>query len=154
MISLTQQVGGNHYKEMGMQPFEFSLQNGWDAAAHSVLKYVARHKAKGGLQDLEKAIHICDIRADLLPAGGPKHHGYECNYLGRSYRLTPSSTAPPVITMLTFCGKNNILSHMPEFDALCELDDWVALGHMCREYHQAYANRMKTKIDRIIKTHY
>lgn len=66
-MSLTMQVGGNHYKGMKIEPFTFALVNCYDAACFSVLKYVSRHHVKNGLEDLRKASHICFIRADELP---------------------------------------------------------------------------------------
>ena len=55
------QVAGDHYKDMKIQPFEYSLANGLGPAEHSVLKYISRWKNKGGIADLEKAQHILQI---------------------------------------------------------------------------------------------
>lgn len=52
------QVGGDHYKKLKIQPMEYSLANGLDAAQHTVVKYITRFRDKGGIQDLEKAIHV------------------------------------------------------------------------------------------------
>lgn len=61
------QRGGEHYKKMGIQPFEFSMANRWDACAHTALKYVARFRDKGTpLLDLEKAYHCIQIRAATI----------------------------------------------------------------------------------------
>lgn len=66
MSALKDQVGGSHYKDMRMQPFEFTMANNWDPLAHTMLKYVTRHLAKNGLQDLEKAIHCAALRKELV----------------------------------------------------------------------------------------
>lgn len=66
-MSLLMQIGGNHYKGMKIEPFTFALVNNYDAASFSILKYVSRHRAKNGLEDLKKAAHICYIRAEELP---------------------------------------------------------------------------------------
>lgn len=58
------QVGGDHYKKMKIQPMEYSLANGLDAAQHTVVKYVSRFRDKGGIQDLEKAIHVIRMLID------------------------------------------------------------------------------------------
>lgn len=55
------QVGGDHYKSMKIQPMEFSLANKLDAAQHTIIKYVARFRDKGGIADLEKAKHTIDL---------------------------------------------------------------------------------------------
>ena len=59
------QVGGNHYKDMKIQPFEFSMANGFNAGQHSVIKYISRYKYKGGLEDLKKARHFIDMMIEL-----------------------------------------------------------------------------------------
>lgn len=56
------QEAGTHYVNMGMQPFHFSMVNGWDAGAFSILKYLSRHRSKNGLEDLKKARHFVDLR--------------------------------------------------------------------------------------------
>lgn len=62
MISaLDTQVGGNHYKEMPIQPMEYSMANGLDACQHTIIKYVTRFRQKGGIQDLEKARHVIEM---------------------------------------------------------------------------------------------
>lgn len=55
------QVGGNHYKDMAIQPGEFIRSNelGWYEG--NAIKYICRHKVKGGKQDIEKAIHYLEL---------------------------------------------------------------------------------------------
>ena len=57
----TTQVGGDHYSALGIQPMQYSLANGLDAAQHTIIKYVTRFRAKGGLADLQKARHCIDL---------------------------------------------------------------------------------------------
>lgn len=61
MSALQTQEGGDHYREMPMQPVEFIHANGLGFIEGSVIKYVCRHKRKNGRQDLEKAIHFLKI---------------------------------------------------------------------------------------------
>jgi hypothetical protein len=56
------QEGGTHYVTLPIQPIKFAMQNHWDSAAFSVLKYVTRHRSKNGLVDLKKARHFVDLR--------------------------------------------------------------------------------------------
>ena len=51
------QVGGNHYKEFAIQPSQYINKNRLEFAEGNVVKYVSRHKHKGGKQDILKAIH-------------------------------------------------------------------------------------------------
>lgn len=56
-----QQVGGNHYKKMKIQPTEYIIANGLNFAEGNVIKYITRHKDKGGVEDIKKAIHYCQL---------------------------------------------------------------------------------------------
>lgn len=55
------QVGGDHYKQMKIQPVDFIYENNIPYIEANVIKYVCRHKYKNGLQDLEKAKHYIDL---------------------------------------------------------------------------------------------
>jgi hypothetical protein len=54
-------VDGDHYQKLAIQPMQYSLLNGLDAAQHTVIKYVTRFRDKGGISDLEKAKHCIDM---------------------------------------------------------------------------------------------
>jgi hypothetical protein len=56
-----EQIGGNHYKQMMIQPLEYALENNLGICEHAVVKYISRWKAKGGVDDLRKCIHYCQI---------------------------------------------------------------------------------------------
>lgn len=68
MSSLSIQHGGNHYKGRAIQPVEFWANRKWDAFAGSILKYLTRWRDKGGIVDLEKALHFAQIRMELHAA--------------------------------------------------------------------------------------
>ena len=55
---LLTQVGGDHYKDMAIQPMVYSMANKMDACQHTIIKYVSRFRDKGGIADLEKAKQI------------------------------------------------------------------------------------------------
>lgn len=61
MKTLDTQIGGNHYKDMAIQPLEFIIENNLSFLQGNVLKYVCRYKSKNGIQDLNKARHYLDI---------------------------------------------------------------------------------------------
>lgn len=65
MTALDEQVGGSHYKDFEIQPVEFIHRNGIDFLSGNIIKYVCRWKAKGGLQDLEKAKHYVELLIEL-----------------------------------------------------------------------------------------
>lgn len=72
MNSLKRQIGGEHYKDMAMQPLEFIMANDIGFIEGNVIKYVCRHKNKNGIDDLRKARHYLDI---LIEAYDEKEPG-------------------------------------------------------------------------------
>lgn len=58
---LDKQVGGNHYRNMAIQPVEFIVANNIPYREANVIKYVCRHASKNGKQDLLKARHYIDM---------------------------------------------------------------------------------------------
>lgn len=59
------QVGGNHYKDMPIQPVEFIHANGIPYIEGAVIKYVCRWRNKNGLDDLQKALHFIELLMQL-----------------------------------------------------------------------------------------
>ena len=55
---LTAQVGGDHYKNLVIQPVEYITANNLSYLQGSVIKYVTRYQNKNGVEDLQKAIHF------------------------------------------------------------------------------------------------
>jgi hypothetical protein len=60
------QVGGDHYKIKGLQPWDAIHAWGLDFFCGNVVKYVARHEQKGGVEDLKKARHYLDKKIELM----------------------------------------------------------------------------------------
>ena len=65
MGALDNQIGGKHYKDMAIQPMEYSMLNKLDACQHTAIKYITRFREKGGEEDLNKAIHCIDMLRDF-----------------------------------------------------------------------------------------
>ena len=63
--ALDKQVGGSHYNEMAIQPIEFVVKNGLGFCEGNAIKYICRHAAKGGLEDLDKAVHYIELLKEL-----------------------------------------------------------------------------------------
>jgi len=61
MNSLNTQVGGNHYKEMSIQPIEYIMKNNIGIMEGNAIKYISRWRSKGGIEDLKKARHYLDM---------------------------------------------------------------------------------------------
>ena len=58
------QIGGNHYKQMIIQPTEFIHKNNLSFIQGCIIKYICRYKFKNGIEDLEKAKHYIDMIID------------------------------------------------------------------------------------------
>jgi hypothetical protein len=65
MKALDKQVGGDHYKNLPVQPVVYIHANQLSFLAGNVVKYITRHKAKNGRADVEKAIHYCQLILQL-----------------------------------------------------------------------------------------
>ena len=61
MKSLTKQIGGDNYKKMTIQPAEFINKNKLLFAEGNAIKYICRDSTKGGIQDIDKAIHYLEM---------------------------------------------------------------------------------------------
>ena len=55
------QIGGNHYKNFKIQPYEFISKNNLSFFQGNVVKYVCRYLFKNKIEDLQKIIHYCEL---------------------------------------------------------------------------------------------
>jgi len=63
--ALSIQVGGDHYKNLAIQPAEYIYANNMGFFEGNVLKYISRWKQKNGIADLQKAKHYIDLLIEL-----------------------------------------------------------------------------------------
>lgn len=64
-LSLTEQIGGSHYKDMPIQPVEFIHANNIGFCEGAAIKYLCRWRSKGGVQDLQKAKHFIEMLIEM-----------------------------------------------------------------------------------------
>ena len=62
---LKEQVGGDHYSKLAIQPVEYINKNNLTYLQGNVIKYITRYKDKNGLQDLQKAKHYVEMLIEL-----------------------------------------------------------------------------------------
>ena len=62
---LTEQVGGDHYSKLAIQPAVYAEQNKLSYLQGNAIKYITRYKDKGGVEDLYKAIHTVKLLIEL-----------------------------------------------------------------------------------------
>ncbi len=65
MNALTEQVGGNHYKDLPIQPVEYIYANALGYFEGNVIKYLSRWRKKNGIADLMKAKHYIELLIEL-----------------------------------------------------------------------------------------
>ena len=65
MSALDKQVSGNHYKDKGIQPIVYIHANQLGFCEGNALKYITRHREKGGRADIEKAIYYLEMLLEL-----------------------------------------------------------------------------------------
>jgi len=58
-------IGGEHYRQGGIQPIEYIHANSLSFCEGNVVKYITRWRHKDGLKDLEKAKHYIELLMEL-----------------------------------------------------------------------------------------
>ena len=62
LATRNKQIGGNHYKNLSIQPVDYIVENNLTFLEGNVVKYITRHRRKGeGARDIEKVIHYCEL---------------------------------------------------------------------------------------------
>ena len=62
------QHGGTHYKEAGIEPWDYIAANNLGYFEGNIVKYVSRWKHKNGVEDLRKAQHYLQKLIELTEA--------------------------------------------------------------------------------------
>jgi len=62
---MNKQVGGDHYASKAIQPVEFIHANELGFMEGNIVKYIVRHKEKGGAEDIKKIIHYAELILQL-----------------------------------------------------------------------------------------
>lgn len=65
MKALDTQIGGNHYKNMSMQPVELFAKTRCTAFQANIWKYITRYKYKNGAEDIKKCMHYAELAIEL-----------------------------------------------------------------------------------------
>ena len=58
---LNKECGGNHYQQFAIQPIELTVACKWDFIQGNIAKYLLRAKYKNGQEDIDKAVHYCEL---------------------------------------------------------------------------------------------
>lgn len=118
--ALETQVGGNHYKDMPMQPVELFAKTHCTAFQANIWKYIARYKYKNGAEDIRKCKHYAELAIELKCNG---NLGYKKTGLVNTFCTTNStflSAAQRRIILHT--GWDNYQSVIKECDRLLQIE--------------------------------
>ncbi len=69
--AMNKQVGGDHYRDMAIQPVEFIHRNSIPYIEGCAIDCLC-HWRKNGVQDLEKAKHFIDLLIEMEKSNDPK----------------------------------------------------------------------------------
>jgi hypothetical protein len=69
MSANDEQVGGTHYKDKSIQPWDYIAANNIGYFEGNIIKYVSRWRSKGGIDDLNKAAHYLKKLIELQKEG-------------------------------------------------------------------------------------
>ena len=69
MKSTDYQVAGSHYQKLKIQPIDYILANELGFCEGAIVKYISRWRDKGGVDDLRKIKHYCDLEIERLTDG-------------------------------------------------------------------------------------
>ena len=65
MAANDKQISGKHYKENSIQPWDYVAANNLGYFEGSAIKYITRWRNKGGISDIQKAIHFLEKLIEL-----------------------------------------------------------------------------------------
>lgn len=113
MKALDVQVGGNHYKNMNMQPVELFAKTHCTAFQANIWKYITRYKYKNGAEDIEKCIHYAKLAEEL-----------KC-YAVFDY--------PKMSTVYKFCERNNLSEEVKDIVVAAAHNRYGCVIRKCEE---------------------
>jgi len=68
---LDHQVGGDHYKDLKIQPFTYYRANNFNPTQAAIIKYASRLYTKGDVfEQLDKIIQFCNLERDYIRTHG------------------------------------------------------------------------------------
>jgi len=69
--AFSEQVGGDWYKKLKIQPLDYCMDNNFNACQTKVIKYISRYSLKWKdkkrqIEDLEKGKHVIDMLIEKI----------------------------------------------------------------------------------------
>jgi hypothetical protein len=69
------QVAGDHYSKLPIQPIDYIIANDLPFCEGNIVKYVTRHRDKGGREDIEKVIQYAEFLLEQYDREEPTSFG-------------------------------------------------------------------------------
>lgn len=123
MSANDKQISGTHYKQVAIQPWDYVAANNLGYFEGSAIKYVTRWRSKGGIADLQKAIHFLE---KLIELESPKSDPLP-SFLGHGVKIEPSSIVGGL-------RDNDQVAHPSGITSSTPLD-WITLNQALKEWH-------------------
>ena len=129
--ALDEQVGGDHYKKLGIQPVELIKVINANFFQGNVIKYVTRYKDKNGIKDLEKAKHYLELIEELHPNNNSsKITSYGIDKVNDYiYANKIDTDAAKIIRIVSLCGNDKIDTAIELIDNL--INDYHKVEECC-----------------------
>ena len=129
--ALDEQVGGDHYKKLGIQPVELIRDINANFFQGNVIKYITRYKDKNGIKDLEKAKHYLELIEELHPNNNSsKITSYEIDKVNDYiYANKIDTDAAKIIRIVSLCGNDKIDTAIELIDNL--INDYHKVEECC-----------------------
>ena len=129
--ALDEQVGGDHYKKLGIQPVELIRDINTNFFQGNVIKYITRYKDKNGIKDLEKAKHYLELIEELHPNNNSsKITSYGIDKVNDYiYANKIDTDAAKIIRIVSLCGDDKIDKAIELIDNL--INDYHKVEECC-----------------------
>lgn len=119
MKALDTQVGGNHYKNMKVQPVQLFAKTRCTAFQANIWKYITRYKYKDGAEDIKKCMHYAELAKEL------NCHGRLCTLA--------------LLAVTQFCEVNSLSEHITSVVEAAAFDRYDAVIELCKDIlHEEY----------------
>ena len=126
MTANNKQIAGDHYKKYGdLQPWDVVIKWNLGYLEGTALKYIARWRDKGGIDDIKKAIHFLE---KLVEIHSPSANT-DPTYAGVTYESEGGVTKPMDVSLdkrLYASSSSSQFNWNPDYPGGVEsLEEWV-----------------------------
>lgn len=134
MAANDKQISGSHYKQTAIQPWDYVAANNLGYFEGSAIKYITRWRSKGGIADIQKAIHFLE---KLIELESPNPHNVPTTEGKSAYPELERATKRLLDTPAVAGAARD--TYRPSSDFWIELNkvtnDWVTGMHERNLHH-------------------